>query len=145
MTRTAPAAHHRPSDALSNRARNAMGLPIDRSDPTPRRKALLEYISEHGPLIAAQMTPAGPGAKNRLVWLQKEGYATCERSSTNTGALWSITNMGRRWIVKYDGEPVKPRTRAFSGCATEAHETRWPDVRQGAMAAYSLQSRGIAT
>lgn len=117
----------------------------DNSDPTPRRKALLEYIAEHGPLIAAHMTPAGTGAKQRLIWLQKEGYATCERSGTNQGALWSITPMGRRWIIKYDGTPVKPRTRAYSGSATDAPEVRWPDVRAGSMRAFEIQSRGIAT
>ena len=142
QTRTAPSAVHRPSDAISNRAKNAMGLPVGRPDPTPGRKALLEYIDAHGPLRAADMAGAGPGHTPQLVWLQKEGYAECDRGGTKN-AMWDITALGRRWILRVDGTPVAPRTIAFSGCVTEAHETRWPDVRQGAMDACALQSRGI--
>lgn len=131
------------SDKLSVRDRTAMGLPADGSDPTPRRRALLEYIEEHGPLIAHHMTPAGVGCKQRLVWLSKEGYISSEKSGTKCGLLWSITALGKRWIAPTRGELVPPRTIAFTGCATESRDVVWPDVRGGSMRAFELHSRGM--
>ena len=131
------------SNTLSDSMRKSLGLaPAGKPDPSIGRKALLEYIDQHGPLRAADMAGAGPGHTPQLVWLQKEGYVECDRGGTKN-AMWDITALGRRWILRVDGTPVAPRTRAFAGCATEAMETRWPDVRAGSMAAYSLQSRGI--
>ena len=142
-TRTAPAHMMRPADTLSDNMRKSIGLaPLGKPDPMPGRRTLLEYIDAHGPMPASAMNHAGPGHTPQLIWLQKEGYAECDRNGEK-GATWDITALGRRWIVRIDGEPVKPRTIAYAGNATEALETRWPDVRGGASRAFEIQSRGM--
>ena len=128
---------------LSDNMRKSIGLaPAGKPDPMQGRKTLLEYIDQHGPLPASAMNAAGPGHTPQLVWLQREGYAECDRAGTKN-AMWDITPLGRRWIAKIDGTPVAPRTRAYAGCATDAPEIRWPDVRGGAGRAFEIQSRGM--
>ena len=135
----------RPADTLSDNMRKSIGLaPLGKPDPMPGRRTLLEYIDAHGPMRAADMNAAGPGHTPQLVWLQKEGYIESDRSGEN-GATWDITQLGRRWIVKIDGEPVKPRTIAYSGCVTESPDRLWPDVRGGGAVAFGIASRGVST
>ena len=129
------------STALSQKSKATMGIRPGQPDPMPERRALLEYIGEHGPMRAAEMAGAGSGHTPRLVWLQKEGYVDCDRSGSK-GAMWDITPMGRRWILKIDGTPVKPRTIAYGGNAMDAPDRIWPNPRVGSMVAYSLQSKG---
>ena len=139
MTRTAPAAVHRPADKISQRVRNALGLP--KGDPTPARKALLEHINAHGPMLSADMLATGVALSPALVWLKKEGYIESDKGGSKN-AVWDITPIGKRWIAP-GGELVQAPTRGFSGCATESPEIRWPDVRGGAAVAFGIQSRGM--
>ena len=131
------------NNIISDSMRKSLGLaPAGRPDPTAGRKALLEYIDQHGPLRSADMAGAGQHHTPQLIWLQKEGYAECDRAGEK-GATWDITALGRRWIVRIDGEPVKLRTIAYAGSATDAPEIRWPDVRGGASRAFEIASRGM--
>ena len=139
MTRTAPHAVHRPADKISQRVRNALGLKA--VDPTPARKALLEHINAHGPMLSRDMLATDAALTPQLVWLKKEGYIESDKGGSKN-AVWDITPIGRRWIAP-GGELVKSPTRAFSGCATESAEIRWPDVRGGGLAALGIQSRGM--
>ena len=132
----------KPSDTISKRARAAMNLPLGQPDPDIARRALLEYIAENGPMRASEMNGYGPGHTPRLAWLNKEGYVQSGHDGAR-GAVWDVTALGRRWMRRDEGEPVKPRTIAYTGNATDAPELRWPDVRAGAMDACVLQSRGM--
>lgn len=127
---------------LSDSMRKSLGLaPAGKPDPMIGRKALLEYIDQHGPLRAADMSAAGPGHTPQLIWLQKEGYAECDRAGTK-GAMWDITPLGRRWILRIDGEPVKPRTIAYEPWVQQHPDLAPQVMRAGALRAFELQSRG---
>ena len=132
----------KPSDTISKRARAAMNLPLGQPDPDIARRALLEYIAENGPMRASEMNGYGPGHTPRLAWLNKEGYVQSGHDGAR-GAVWDVTALGRRWMRRVEGTPVAPRTRAFAGCVTESKDRVWADVRQGAMDACALQSRGM--
>ena len=122
-----------------------MGLPPTGVDPMPMRRAMMEYIEEHGQVRAKDM---GHLCNDKYVpplnWLQREGYIYCNRAGEK-GALWSATAAGTKWITPVVGTPVLPRTRAYSGCVTESPDRLWPDVRGGASRAFEIASRGIAT
>ena len=139
-TKNAPAHVMRSTGAVSKRIKDALGVPPGKPNPDIGRRELLEYISEHGPMRATDMSGAGPGHTARLVWLQKEGYAACDRAGTRS-AMWDITALGRRWIEKKDGGLVPPRTLPPTPWVP-LRDLTW-QVRAGSDAAFALPSRGV--